>query len=211
VKQENLLLSSAYFPPVHYMALISGAENTFIEKEENYLKQTYRNRCIILSATGPIILSVPVFMGSLHKVRIKDIKIDYSKRWQKLHLRGINSSYRSSPFFEYYFHHIEAVINSNHEWLIDLNMHSLRVVTELLRCPALVSYTAKFQPVSEEQYDFRYQISPKKELPGSIFNFREYYQVFSDRTGFVPALSILDLLFNIGPDAPVYLEKIRKK
>lgn len=211
MNQKNLLLSSAYFPPVHYMALISGAEKTFIEKEENYLKQTYRNRCIILSANGPIILSVPVRLGSFHKIPLKEIKIDYSRRWQKLHLRGITASYGSSPFFEFYYHQIESVINNSYEWLIDLNMNSLMVMSDILKSTACISYTSIFHPVSKEQNDFRYLISPKKAIQKNIFNFSEYYQVFSDRTGFVPGLSILDLLFNVGPDAPAYLDEMRIK
>lgn len=191
------------------MALISGAENIFIEKEENYIKQTYRNRCIILSATGPLILSVPVLMGSFHKVPVKEIQIDYSKRWQMLHLRGVTASYRSSPFFEYYYHLVENVINRKHKWLIDLNMHSLKVVSDILKLPACINYTAEFEPITEATHDFRYLISPKKPFQNGCFNYREYWQVFSDRTGFVPGLSILDLIFNIGPDAAEYLGMMR--
>src|SRR5512133_2676176 len=106
---EKYLLSTAYFPPVHYLSLISRASNVFIEQEENYLKQTYRNRCIILTAAGPSPMIVPVMMGRNSGTRVKDIRIDYSKRWQQIHLRDIISSYNSSAYFEYYFEDIEKV------------------------------------------------------------------------------------------------------
>lgn len=96
---EKYLLSTAYFPPVHYMALIARSDEVLIEKEENYLKQTFRNRCYILSANGPLALSVPVLLGGLHKTTLKDTRIDYSKRWQQIHTRGITSSYKSSAYY----------------------------------------------------------------------------------------------------------------
>ncbi|MCX6255506.1 MAG: WbqC family protein [Bacteroidia bacterium] len=118
----KILVSTAYLPPVEYFSLILRADEIFIEREENYLKQTYRNRCKILSAHGPQILSVPVYLGSLHKIPIKDIRIDYSKRWQQVHLRAMTASYNSSPFFEFYFENIEKIISKNHEFLLDLNI-----------------------------------------------------------------------------------------
>jgi hypothetical protein len=211
VKAEEYLLSSAYFPPVQYMALFCEAKKVWIEDEENYLKQTYRNRCIILSANGSLVLSVPVLSGSSHKTCFKDIKIDYSKRWQQLHLRGINASYRASPYFEYFSHQIETVIAGNHKYLTDLNMNSLEVVTDILKISVPIQKTAVFQPVKSESYDFRYIISPKKEIQKEIFNFREYTQVFTERCGFVPGLSILDLIFNIGPESKGYLENMSCK
>src|SRR5512133_2136255 len=103
----KILLSTAYLPPVDYIGLITGADEVTIEKEENYIKQTYRNRCYILSPAGPQLLSVPVYEGSRHKILIRDVRIDYSKRWQHVHLRAIVSSYTSSPFFDFYFDRVE--------------------------------------------------------------------------------------------------------
>ena len=88
----NILISTAYLPPVDYFSLFIRADQVFIEKEENYLKQSYRNRCVILTAHGPQLLSVPVYMGSLHKIPVREIKIDYSKRWQQVHLRAMTAS-----------------------------------------------------------------------------------------------------------------------
>jgi len=190
------------------MSLAANAEKIIIEKEENYIKQTYRNRCYILTANGPIALSVPVIEGSLHKIKIKDIKIDYSKKWQNVHLRGIISSYRCAPFFDYFFDNVEKIINKNHRFLLDLNMDSLTTICEMMKIKVNVSYSTLFEPVRKDQPDLRYFISPKNKSMNSMFRFKNYQQVFSDRYDFVPGLSTLDLIFNAGPDASNYLPEI---
>lgn len=197
---RSLLLSSSYFPPVHYMALAVDAEKLYIEKEENYIKQSYRNRCHILSANGPLSLSVPVLLGSFHKTPIKDIRIDYSKRWQQIHLGAIISSYRSSPYYEFYFEKISDVILRRDEFLLDLNMNSLEVAMSIAGITSEVEYTREFSAAVRSTNDFRYTISPKIKDAEKKFSFSEYHQVFSDRFEFVPALSIIDLIFNSGPD-----------
>jgi hypothetical protein len=200
----KLLLSTAYFPPVQYISLIANAEETFIEKEENYIKQTYRNRCNILSANGVLTLSVPVKRGSLHKVYIKDIEIDYSKRWQHNHLAAITSAYKSSAFFEFYFDSIRKVIGNNHRFLLDLNLCALIELLNIMKIRSQVTYTSYFEPVANEPYDFRYQIIPKSKISKSDFLAKKYFQIFPGQTGFIPNLSIIDLLFNTGPDASAY-------
>ena len=205
---ERILLSSAYFPPVHYIALIAAAQKVFIEKEENYIKQTYRNRCDIISSNGPISLAVPVLLGSFHKTRIKESFIDYSKRWQNIHLRTLITSYKSSPYFEYYFDLIEKVILKNHKYLLDLNMHSLHTVLEILKIERPVYYTEHFEAPEERDHDFRYEITPKKKIKEGVFLFENYTQVFDNKWGFKKMLSILDLIFNLGPDCPAYLKNI---
>jgi hypothetical protein len=189
------------------MALITGHEAVFIEREENYLKQTFRNRCTILAANGPQILTVPVMEGSFHKRAIKDIKIDYSRRWKQVHLRSMTAAYSSSPFFEYYFAEVERVVESDHKYLLDLNYDSLSVVAKIIGIDTTVRYTTVFSPESENQKDYRYTLAPKgdREL---LKTGLPYAQVFSDRYGFTDGLSILDLLFNTGPDAADYLRKL---
>jgi hypothetical protein len=201
---EKYLLSTAYFPPTYYISLIYRAESILIETEENYLKQTYRNRFSILTANGSSSLTVPVLTESLKKNLIKDVKIDYSKRWQQVHLRALISSYKSSAYFEYYFDDIERIISSKPEYLLDLNLNSLSIVLKITGVNTAIGYTGTFEPVLGSDHDFRYLISPKKEIPG-IFSLKEYYQVFSNKFGFVPGLSILDLIFNLGPDTIDYL------
>ena len=117
----KILISTAYLPPVEYFSLIQDADEVLVEREENYLKQTYRNRCYLLSSDGAHPLSVPVYLGSIHKTPVKKIRIDYSKRWQQVHLRAIITSYRASPFFEFYFEELEKNILNKYEFLIDLN------------------------------------------------------------------------------------------
>lgn len=204
--KNNILINTAYFPPVNYLSLFSAAEKVFIEREENYTKQTYRNRCIICSANGRMILTVPILMGTFHKTPVKDIKVDYSKRWQQIHLRALVSSYKSSPFFEYYFTSVEKVITSNHSFLLDLNLDSLEAAMGATGIKVPLEYTSGFVKDPAEQLDYRNSISPKIKNPGSSVGLTRYNQVFEDRFGFLPGLSIIDLIFNVGPDAGKYLQ-----
>ena len=194
----KLLISTAYLPTVEYFSLVADAEEIFIEKEENYIKQSYRNRCYILSAHGPQLLTVPVYLGSVHKTLIKDIRIDYSKRWQQVHLRAMNASYNSSPYFEFYFEGIENIILKNHEYLIDLNMAVMEKILQNLKIKKTISYSSVFEPIEDMPYDFRYKITPKIR---SSFAQKPYIQVFDTGKGFIPCLSIIDLIFNMGPEA----------
>lgn len=205
---ENYLLSTAYFPPVQYLALCLRADEILIEREENYSKQTYRNRCNIYSANGPKALTVPVLEGSFHKTRIRDIRIDNSKRWKQVHLRSLIASYRSAPYFEYYFDLLEGVISPDREFLLDLNMHSLEVTMKITGIDTRVRFTDSFATPGEYANDFRFTFDPKKPVDGSIVRFDGYYQVFADRSGFIPGLSIIDLIMNKGPDSREYLKSI---
>jgi hypothetical protein len=198
----KLLISTAYLPPVEFFSLISDADVIFIEKEENYIKQSYRNRCYILSAHGPQLLSVPVYLGSVHKTLIKDIRIDYSKRWQQVHLRAMTASYNSSPYFEFYFESIEKIISENHEYLVDLNMALTEKILQILKIKKSILYSSVFEPIDNNPYDFRYKITPKKK---TSFPQKPYIQVFDTGKGFVPNLSIVDLIFNMGPEAIRYM------
>jgi len=200
----KVLISTAYLPPLEYISAISGANEILIENEETYLKQSYRNRCYILSAHGPQILTVPVYLGSAHKTLIKDIRIDYSKRWQQVHLRALISSYRSSAFFEYYFEDFEKIILRKSEYLLDLNSLALSTILRIINIPTPVEFTEVFEKDTGQDYDLRYRISPKKDKPGTTPE-KEYYQVFGNKFGFIPGLSILDLIFNTGFDAVNYL------
>jgi hypothetical protein len=198
----KILLSTAYLPPVNYFMLIEGAREIFIEKEENYPRQTYRNRCKILSANGPLVLSVPVKKGGTPKARISEVEIDYTKRWQNIHLRALSASYNSAPWFQFYFEKIETIINSGTRLLIDLNTDLLLTILEFLKMKKDIGFTSSFEAANDSENDYRYRLSPKKE---SFFETREYIQVFNYRTGFVPGLSIIDLLFNMGPESAEYL------
>jgi len=196
----EILLSTAYFPPAEYFSLIRNSDTVFIEQEENYLKQTYRNRCRILASEGTLSLSVPVMKGPTLKARVKDIEIDYSKRWQQVHLRAMTSAYSRSPYFQFYSEYIGKILLKSPRFLLDLNNELLLKCLEFLNMDKFILHTSFFQPDRGLPQDFRYRISPKK---GSCFASRPYIQVFDNR--FVPDLSILDLIFNLGPDATDYL------
>jgi hypothetical protein len=199
---DKILISSAYLPPVEYFSLILKAEEILIEREENYHKQTFRNRCYLLTANSIQTLTVPVFLGSLHKTPLKNIRIDYSKRWQQIHLGAIIASYRSSPFFEFYFEDIESCILENHEFLIDLNTSLTLAIIKILGLIRTISFTSAFMPVGELENDFRYSLTPKKK---SDFITKEYTQVFNHGSDFIAGLSIIDLVFNMGPESVNYL------
>ena len=198
----KIFLSTAYLPPIEYFARIIETKEVYIEREENYLKQSYRNRCYILSAGGRQLLTFPVCLGSFHKTHIKDTRIDYSKRWQQVHLGALISSYNSSPYFLYYFEIIEKIIRTRHKFLLDLNMDLLTALLKMMKIETKVTYTTDFMPVEGSEGDFRYAINPKKDSP---YDSKEYFQVFSYVHGFVRGLSIVDLVFNMGPESIKYL------
>jgi hypothetical protein len=198
----KILVSTAYLPPVEYFSLISQADEVLVELEENYLKQSYRNRCYILSSHGPQLLSVPVYLGSQHKTPLKEIRIDYSKRWQQVHLRAITASYNSSPYFQFYFENIEKIISKKIDFLIDLNMELTESVLKMLKLNIKLTHTTNFEPIGEADNDFRYKISPKEK---SQFIVKEYMQVFDTCNRLDQQLSIIDLIFNMGPEFIDYL------
>jgi hypothetical protein len=198
---EDVLLSTAYLPPVRYFsALASGG--FIIEKHENYIKQTYRNRCYIMTAHGSQALTVPVLRATVHKVPVSEVKIDYSKRWQQVHLRAMTAAYKSSPFFDFYFDDIERIISENHELLLNLNNALLEKFLQFLGINREIRFTESFQQPEGKSDDFRYSI-----LPGSDDQYlqKKYYQVFESRHGFIPDMSIVDLVFNMGPRSAMYL------
>jgi hypothetical protein len=198
----EILVSTAYLPPIEYFSIISQSEKILVEHEENYHKQTYRNRCYILSSHGPQMLSVPVYSGSLHKTALKDIRIDYSKRWQQVHLRAMTAAYGTSPFFEFYNDDIFRIVSANHKFLFDLNMALTLHLLENLDIKTEIVSTTSFEPLIDHPDDYRYRVNPKKQ---QVISLRRYNQVFNSAENFVQGLSIVDLLFNMGPESSGYL------
>ena len=184
--------------------MILKAGRVLIEQHETYPRQTYRNRCYIYSANGVIPLSIPVERGSFHKVKLTDIKIDKSRKWQREHIHAIKSAYNSSAFYEFYADTILQPLHGNHDYLIDLNMDILETIASILELDITIEKTSSFIKEYDDNYaDLRYSLTPKNEL---AFIPREYFQVFSPTHGFKPNLSIIDLLFNMGPETWSYLK-----
>jgi hypothetical protein len=200
--EGKILLSTAYLPPIEYFSVISGSSDIVIEKEENYMKQTYRNRCYILSSHGPQILSVPALLGTTHKTLVRDVRIDYSKRWQQVHIGALIAAYNSSPYFEYYFDDLLKTISRKHNFLLDINTELTYLILNILKINKTLSYTSDYLPANNDSSDYRYLISPKKK---SSYIRKDYTQVFALENKFNPRLSIVDLIFNMGPDSLDYL------
>jgi len=198
----TIVLSTAYYPPVQYFAEIAKSGKLLIEQHETYPKQTYRNRCYIYSANGVLPLSIPVERGSFHKVKLKDIKLDNTRKWKREHINAIRSAYNSAAFFEFYSEEVLKPLDKQHKFLIDLNMDILNILLDIFEMSITVNRTDSFNKKYGENYmDLRYSISPKKS---SIITYGEYFQVFSPDQGFKPNLSIIDLLFNMGPESWTY-------
>jgi hypothetical protein len=204
---NNILLSTAYFAPLHFYSRVLAQTNVYIEQFEHFNKQTYRNRCEVLGGNGPITLIVPVIKGRGPKVLIKDLKVAYEMDWQRNHWRTIFSAYNSSPYFEYYQDDLEPIFNKKWKYLLDLNQETNRIIYELLELEGKVELTQDFEEVPEGTLNFRETISPKNKIQKDLaFQPKEYTQVFTDKFGFTPNLSILDLLFNEGPNSCTILE-----
>lgn len=201
---ENILLSSAYLAPIQYYNEIANAENILIEQYDSYHKQTYRNRCRVLAGNGPIDLIIPIVKNSGVKTLMKDVQIEYLMPWQDKHWRTIISAYNSSPFFEYYRDDLQPFFEKRWKYLIDLNTSLHELILELLELPINVKKTTDFIK-DFEGTDLRNAISPKKNKKSRITDLKEYTQTFNERFGFVPNLSIIDLLFNVGPEAGDFL------
>ncbi|MDX9883052.1 MAG: WbqC family protein [Prolixibacteraceae bacterium] len=203
-----VLLSTAYFPNIEYCSTLISNQTIFIEQHEHFIKQTYRNRAIILVANGPVPLIVPVMKGRGPKTKICDLKISYDEAWQRNQWRTLFSAYNSSPFFEFYADDIEPFFRKKYTFLFDLNMDILNILTNLLEVRPEIVLTENFEQIPGNCLNLREKFHPKKENFRAPYGFRhiKYTQVFSDRTGFTPNLSILDLLFNTGNQAYSILE-----
>lgn len=202
---SNILISTSYFPPISYLTAILLADKVTIEKHENYIKKTYRNRCSIYGANGVINLSVPVEEAARKKILIKDVKIDYSANWQKQHLKSIESAYNSSPFYEYLIDDFAFVFNQNHKYLFDLNNSILDAIYRLLEISPPTMLSEQFEKEPEGLNDLRNVIQKKNEAINPFVSKKEYQQVFSEKQGFQKDLSCLDLFFNLGSEAYSYL------
>ncbi len=197
-------LSTAYLAPVAYYMQTQSHSKVVIEKHCNYVKQTYRNRCMIASANGIQTLSIPVEKTETLKCLTKDIRIAEHGNWRHLHWNAIVSAYNSTPFFEYYEDDFALFYEKKQDFLFDFNESLRLLICELIDIQPNVSYTTEYKvDFLPEEFDYRETIHPKKDFPSATF--KPYYQVFENKFGFQPNLSIIDLLFNMGPETIFYL------
>jgi len=209
-KNNTCILSTAYFPPVQYFSKLKLFENIIIENDENYIKQTYRNRCKIYSANGTLTLSIPVKKGPDLKTKIKDCEIDYSTDWQNTHYRAIKSAYGKSPFYEFYIDDLMFVFTDKHKYLYELNLQIIDIVLENLGMENKIRVNKDY--INDPSFpDYREKIAPKSKWEDPCFKQKKYIQIFENKHGFKENLSILDLLFNEGPNSVMVLEESKKK
>lgn len=200
----DIVLSTAYFPPISYFTFLAKSGKVFIEQMETFPKQTCRNRCEILTAAGKMKLVVPVSKPSGNHTLTREIIISYRENWPLHHWKSIQSAYRSSPYFNYYEDVIGPLFGMKEQRLIDHNHKILNALLKILGLNPEIEFTADYFHEPEGLTDLRRKISGKKKITGR--DFLPYPQVFNYKTGFIPDLSILDLLFNLGPEANAYLQ-----
>ena len=221
------LLSSTYFGPIQWYQKLNRYDECLIERHESFIKQTYRNRMIIPTTNGPLSLTIP----TNHDISLsmKDIRISDHANWRHVHWNALLSAYGESPFFEYYQDDIRPFYEKKYEFLFDFNMETTAKMIELLDIRPKISVTDEYvlseeRRVKSEEFnglanhkvqssnlkvqsivDFRDAIRPKKPLPDPEFESKRYYQVYGQKYGFQPNMSILDLLFNEGNEAIFFL------
>jgi len=201
--EKGALLPMFYLPPVSYFtALTQYKPNILMEKFEHFPKQTYRNRANIYSPDGALTLVVPVVKGSKVHTPTHEVKISNDFRWQRLHWMSLESCYRRSAYFEFYEDDFARFYHQRFDNLFDYNDELLKMILKFLKMPVPLQYTDEYHRDHPELVDFRNTIHPKKE---AAVEQKPYFQVFEERKGFIKDLSIVDLLFNQGPQSINYL------
>jgi hypothetical protein len=203
---QKLIIESQLFPPIRTIAHFIKSEFIHIEAKENYQKRSFRNRYHIGTHQGLLELSVPLLKGKNNQLPITEVIISYDTNWPQIHWRAIQSSYGKSAYFIYYSDHIREVLFSGRDSLFELNKLSIEMTKQILQQEWKIKYTEEYK----KQYlpsvlDLRSKINLKNLASTS---FPEYYQVYSAAAGFIPDLSILDLIFHLGPDAVGYMMKM---
>ena len=187
-----LVLPLAYAAPISYYEKLEAQQKVLLEVHDYFPKQTIRNHCTIATAHGAMKLTIPL-AGRKNKSITKDIRISYAEPWQKLHFKALETAYNNSPYFEYYNYQLEPFYKKEFEFLVDFNLQLTQKIIGLLKLNVELLFTESYNNFDEEN-DFR-------NIDFTTSSSTEYYQVFADKQGFVPNLSILDLLFNEGPNA----------
>lgn len=204
---KGVVLTSAYLAPVHYYAWLYAADTIWQESCEHYVKQTYRNRCVIAGPSGPIALTLPVEHGCGNRPATRDIRLSEHGNWRHLHWTALCSAYENSPYFEYYADYFRPFYEKRFDYLVDFNEGLRETICHLLDLhPNLITTDCYLDSIPVGVLDLREIIRPK--IPYEVdpsFSPVPYYQVFNSKTGFLPNLSMVDLLFNMGPESRLIL------
>jgi len=202
--QKGILLPTFYLGPIEYFNWVNSQPTAIkLEKFEHFPKQTYRNRARIHSPNGILDLIIPVKKGANNHSLIKDVRISYDADWQRLHWRSFQAAYRSSSFFEFYEDDFAPFYHQKTVFLYDFNCQLLELCLALLKINGKFENTSEYIKQPDDYIDLRNAIHPKKEV--NYASSKEYFQVFSQKNGFIPNLSIVDLLFNQGPQSKQFL------
>ena len=207
---SGVVLTSTYLGNIQFYSKLVHFSEIWIEQHCHYTKQTYRNRCKIATANGVMALSIPTIKPATEKCKTKDIRIDNSQHWQQIHWRAIEAGYNSSPFFEYYKDDFAPFYTNKFEFLVDYTFQLQSLVIALLELDCKVQLTDAYTTY-DDALDYRDALSAKKEIEDNDFVISSYYQVFENKFGFIPNLSILDLLFNMGNESILVLQKSASK
>jgi len=203
-----LILPTAYLPSISYFALLRKADYACIEQYETYPKQTYRNRCEIYTEKGKTALVIPVSKPNGNQTKTFDIRIFNKDQWFVKHWRAIESAYRSSPYFLYYKDELKVFYTGSHNSLLAFDLVLIRYFCELFDIKTPIKLSTDYVKIPDGA-DYRERLSPKKT---SLFrNFPKYTQVFDTKHGFIPDLSIVDLLFNLGPESSDYIAQLSEE
>lgn len=196
------LFLPTYFSPISQYIAIANSSEVLFETEDNFQKQTYRNRCYIYSSNGKQLLNIPTKHSTTSsKKKTKDTLVDNSVSWQSQHLKSIQIAYRNSPFFEFYEDDLIPIFSKEYKYLLDLNIDTFLCITDALQLEQEYKKTKEFVVSTED--DYRFLANAKQ---GHNCHYNSYIQMFDDKFGFIKNLSILDLLFMEGPNAISFLE-----
>ncbi|HLV69233.1 MAG TPA: WbqC family protein [Xanthomarina sp.] len=199
----NIIIHPTYFPNIAHMVAMAHADEVMFEMDDNYQKQTYRNRAYIYGANGKLQLSIPIIHSQKERQKYRDIKIHNAENWQAVHWKSLETAYRTSPFFEFYEDEFQPLFTTKANYLLDFNLKCLDIIFDCLQLEIKSSKTEVYQKTVTDKTDFRYLANARKE---PTFHFDSYTQVFHEKHGYLSNLSVLDLLFNEGTSAVNYLE-----
>lgn len=199
----DVLLHPTYFPNIAQCVAMVQADQICFEVCDNYQKQTYRNRTSIYGANGQLNLNVPVIYSQKNRKPYALVEIFNEESWQSQHLKSLESAYRTSPFFEFYIDDLMFLFEEEFTNIMDFNFKSIEAIFECLQRPLNYCKTEQYIVEPKDVLDARALVNSRKEIPQ---NFTKYTQVFDNKHGFLSNLSILDLLFNEGPNSELYLE-----